>query len=378
MLRSALFLAGRDARNMLRHRETLLWVFIMPVIFFYFIGTVTGGFAGSAGPETIALSAPSNAGFLAERLAARLEQRGYKVTRPPSEEQFARSRRRLRLPTGFTDSVLAGKPVKVELERTGGGNDASYDEIRVARAVYSLLADLIVSEKGGRPPTPEALDELTRQPRSLSVEVVPAGRRKKIPTGFEQAVPGTMVMFTLFVLFTNGGVSLVIERREGLLRRLASSPMSRGAVVLGKWGARMALGAVQIAFAMLTGRLLFGVDWGPHLGVLLVVLLVYGALGTALGILLGNFGRSEGQVAAMGVISTNILAALGGCWWPIEITPRWAQTLALFLPTGVAMDAVHRLVSFQSAPSAVIPHIVGMTLAAVVAGAVVARTFRFQ
>jgi hypothetical protein len=24
-----------------------------------------------------------------------------------------------------------------------------------------------------------------------------------------------------------------------------------------------------------------------------------------------------------------ILAALGGCWWPIEITPPWMQSLSL-------------------------------------------------
>ena len=34
---------------MLRARETLLWLFVMPILFFYFIGTVTGGFDGPAG-----------------------------------------------------------------------------------------------------------------------------------------------------------------------------------------------------------------------------------------------------------------------------------------------------------------------------------------
>ena len=37
-----------------------------------------------------------------------------------------------------------------------------------------------------------------------------------------------MVMFTLLVMFTSGAVTLTVERNRGILRRLASSPMSRG------------------------------------------------------------------------------------------------------------------------------------------------------
>ena len=55
-----------------------------------------------------------------------------------------------------------------------------------------------------------------------------------------------MVMFTLTVLFTVGAVSLLMERNKGIFRRLASSPMSRGSVVLGMWGARMGLGLIQM------------------------------------------------------------------------------------------------------------------------------------
>ena len=379
-LRDAFFLARQDAGHMLRRRETLLWTFLMPIVFFYFIGTITRGFAGRppGEKEPIALQAPDGGGFLADQLIRRIEARGYRVVRPATPQELARYSRRLTLPPRFTDSILARSPVRVEFHRTGGGLASNYDEIRLSRAVYSVLADLIVLGEKNQAITPEAFERLALAPRNLTLVVERAGERRRIPTGFEQAVPGSMVMFTIMVLFTSGSVLLVIERTQGLLRRLASSPMSRGAVVLGKWGARFTLGAIQIGFALLTGTLLFKVDWGPHLPTLLVVLLCYGALAATLGLLLGNFGRTEGQVIAIGVISANIMAGLGGCWWPIEITPRWAQTLALFLPTGWAMDALHKLVSFGYGPSSVVPHIAGMSLAAVLAGIVVARTFRFQ
>jgi len=148
--------------------------------------------------------------------------------------------------------------------------------------------------------------------------------------------------------------------------------------VLGKWGARMAVGAIQIAFAMLTGRVLFQVNWGPHLPVVMLVLLAYGALAAALAMLLGNFGRTEGQVLGFGVILSNVLAGLGGCWWPIEITPFWAQRFSLFLPTGLTMNALHQLVNFGAGPSVVLPHLCALALAAALALWALARTFRFE
>lgn len=57
---------------------------------------------------------------------------------------------------------------------------------------------------------------------------------------------------------------------------------------------------------------------------------------------------TQKQAVGLGVLTANVLAALGGCWWLIEITPEWMQLLQKFLPTGWVMDAIHRLVSFEA------------------------------
>ena len=59
MLHSAWFIARRDLLLLLRQRETILWTFVMPFLFFYFIGTVTarfgvsGGAGGEADPQVL-------------------------------------------------------------------------------------------------------------------------------------------------------------------------------------------------------------------------------------------------------------------------------------------------------------------------------------
>ena len=263
MLRHALFLARKDLAHRFRARETWIWTFFLPVIFFYFIGTVTGGFGGPADRrEQIAVWAPPDAGFLADQVVRRLEGTKYAVVRVERPEALARYTRGLEIPEGFTATVLAGKPAEVKLTRRGGGQDADYDKTRVGRAVYTVLADLIVAGKDVQTPGPADFAALATQPRALRLKVESAGQRQRVPTGFEQAVPGTMVMFIMMVLLTGGGALLVAERNQGILRRLAAAPVSHGAVVLGKWGAQMGVSAIQIAFAMLAGTVLFRVDWG--------------------------------------------------------------------------------------------------------------------
>jgi ABC-type Na+ efflux pump permease subunit len=381
MFRDAWFLARHDLRHMLRTRETLVWTFFMPVVFFFFIGSITGGFGRRGGPrgkDLLVVDPHPQAGFLAAAFEQELETIGFDV-KAPADVPANSEAPRLSIPAAFTDSVLAGRPTTVILTRQGEADiGGDYDRFRVQRAAFTVLGHLVAAAEGGHPPTLEGLSIVAAAPKPLRLEVVPAGRRRQVPNGFEQAVPGTMVMFTLLVLLTSGAVLLVIERQEGLLRRLASSPLDRSSVLLGKWGGRMLLGAIQIGFAMAIGTIGFKMRWGPNLPMLLVVLLFYAGFTALLGILLGSLARSEGQAVGLGVLASNVFAALGGCWWPIEITPPWMQKLAMVFPTGWAMDALHKLVSFGAPPSSVIPHLAVFSLGMVLAAWGVFRAFRFQ
>lgn len=386
-LRQAWFVASRDTGLMLRQWETVIWTFAMPLLFFYFIGTVTAGFGPGPDadrPDPLALVAPADAGFLADELERRLAAEHFAVTRGAPSPELEAYARRLHLPdpppghADFTAAVLAGEQAVLRYERRGDGLGAELEQVRLLRAVYGVLADLVVTTEDGAEPGPAAFAELAAMPRALSVRSRPAGERPTIPRGFEQTIPGTMVMFTMLILLTSGSILLVIERRQGLLRRLASTPIPRGAVVLGKWTSRMLLGLIQIGFAVLAGTVLFGMRWGDSLPMVLAILVAWGAFNASLGLLLGNLARSEAQMTGLGVLASLILAALGGCWWPIEIAPPWMQSLALALPTGWAMDAMHLLVSFGRGSASALPHLAALAGGALVLGWLAARSFRYQ
>lgn len=380
MLLNALPLARRDFWYLIRQPVTLLWAFVMPIIFFSFIGKVTN----RMGPDpsrrdAIGVFIPPSSGFLAEALLRHLAAAGYEVRRANDTAALARFTRRLSVPPDLTAALLAGSPRKLSFSRESSEDlGGDYDKIRLSRATYGLLAEIIAARRSNPNLTSQSLLAIADQPRNLTIDSKPAGKRRTPPSGYQQSVPGTLVMFVLVVMLTTGGISLIVERKLGILRRLASSPMSRASVVAAKWASRWTLALIQTAVGAAIGTVLFRIEWGSDPWAAAALMAAYCACCGSLGLLLGSLARTEGQASAIGVISGNLLAALGGCWWPAEVSPQWMQNAGLFLPTGLTMDGLHRLMSFGEPAAAVLPHIAALLAAALAAAWLAARSFRFQ
>ena len=382
MMQKSLLIAWHDIKHQLRQGATLLWVFIMPPVFFYFIGTVTSGFSSgmSGGEATPLVIEAENPGFVSEQFEVRLAENDFapdwRMAVPAHEEQ---PRRTLKLDANMTELILAGEPVAASFDTRASSLTRDFETIRIQRSLYTVVADLAVaSAQSGETMTRADLERLNSLPRIWQLETGPAGKRLEIPSGFEQAIPGILVMFTLLVLLTSGASNLAIERESGMLRRLASAPISRTQLVAGKWLGRMALATVQIGVALAFGTWLFRMDWGPDLPMVLAVLAAWAAFCASAGLLLGSLAKSEKQAVGLGVLLANALAALGGCWWPIEVTPQWMQSIQNLMPTGWTMDALHKLISFEAGAASAVPQL-SIILAAMLAVAVLATSrFRYE
>ncbi len=207
-----LLLARTDLKRVLKDRSTVLWLFIMPAFFFYFIGTVTQG-GLSFTDDTVKLVVENNdGGFLALHLEARLEENLFSIIRPqdvppPEEGEESTKYRKLVIPSGFTAQLKADQQVGISFEGLRSGYGNQYDFFRVQKAAFSVLGDLIVVKSGGTVVSPETLALATEGDRPVQLLVTPAGRQLQIPSGFQQAIPGTLVMFTLLVLLTSGAAN---------------------------------------------------------------------------------------------------------------------------------------------------------------------------
>ena len=376
-------IARTDLKLALKERSTVLWLFIMPAVFFYFIGTVTQGGVGFSDSTVKLLVENNDSGFLSQHLEVRLVENQFDIIRPedippPKEGEEPAKYRKLIIPSGFTEQLRAEEQVSIEFEGLRSGFSNQYDFFRIQKAAFTVLGDLIVVKSNHSVISPELLAQLATESRPTQLVITPAGRQMKIPSGFQQAIPGTLVMFVLFVMLTSGAAMLVNEREKQLLRRLASAPLTRGQVVMGKWAGRMALATVQIAVALAVSFTpVFDMDWGQAFPMVVVILLVWGALCTSLAILLGSLAKTANQAGNFGAFATMTLAALGGCWWPIEVAPVWMQQIQMFTPTGWTMDALHKLISFGLSWQSALPHMATLIFATIIIGWMASKRFRF-
>jgi len=383
-MKNVFFIAWHDVRYQLRQSGTIVWLFVMPPIFFYFIGTVTSGFSGTisggrASPVVVVADSP---GFLQEQINLRLRENDFEPewrTEVIPDAEGKLPRRILTFGENLSDKVVAGEQVSASYETRASSLAREYEAIRIQRGMYTVLADVIVADsKSESPLSAEALTSLNAETRIWKLDVSTAGQRQEIPSGFDQAIPGIVVMFTLLVLLTSGSSMLVVERTQGLLRRLASAPMTRTEVVAGKWGGRMVLATMQIGFAVLVGTYLFKMQWGPDILMIVVVLACWAAFCASAGLLLGSLARTDAQATGVGVLTANVLAALGGCWWPIEVTPDWMQGLQKLMPTGWAMDALHKLISFEAGALSAVPHVATLLIGTLLVTALAINRFKYE
>lgn len=150
-------------------------------------------------------------------------------------------------------------------------------------------------------------------------------------------VPGYTVMF-LFFIIVSMGYSFIEDRDKGMVARLASTPLSPFAYLLGKWTPYILIVLIQIAALLLFGKIAYNISVEqPFLLSILAIVLTFCVTGIGLAISLtiqtGNMGVAITQVIALGG------ALSGGLWMPFELMPRFFQKIGKFTPQYWAHDA---------------------------------------
>jgi ABC-2 type transport system permease protein len=141
------------------------------------------------------------------------------------------------------------------------------------------------------------------------------------------------------------GVSLGLldERDWGTFDRVRALPVAAGHILLGKLLSRFAVGVVQMVVLFAVGFALFDISLGPEPWALSLPIIGIAFAGTAFGLVVAVFARTRDAVLPLGSIVIVTMAAVGGCWWPIDLEPQWMRSVALAFPTTWAMEAFNDL-----------------------------------
>ncbi|MEE4421000.1 ABC transporter permease [Streptomyces bugieae] len=170
-----------------------------------------------------------------------------------------------------------------------------------------------------------------------AVDIVDTGAGKAV----DFLAPGILALAVMSTAFTGQAIATGFERRYGVLKRLAVSPLPRWGLMTAKTCAVLVTEVLQIA--LLTAVAL-ALGWSPHGNPLTVLLLLL--LGTAafsgLGLLMAGTLKAEATLAAANLVFLLLLVG-GGVIVPLAKFPEAARAVLHLLPISALSDGLREV-----------------------------------
>jgi ABC-2 type transport system permease protein len=300
------------------------------------------------------------------------------------------------VPKGFSNAVLRNDPVKLELIANPSQTILpnmiqEVTEVLVDGAWYlhQFVGDDLrrMADITGGPPDQfvanfsvkisHLVDNYKRYIDPPAIDVASEVIQQN-PVGSQNVTllmfPGTVFMAVAFLAFGCSG-DIWKEKLQGTLRRLVATPGSVVQFLAGKVLAlSFAFGLVGVV-ALLTGRLLLGIQ--IHNAALAVLWVAVGGTGLYLLMLALQTSASNQRAAAvLANIVVLLLMMLGGSFFPFEMMPDFLARIGRLTPNGWALLRLRELLAGGASAASVLLSFAGAIVVASLFFALVARRLR--
>jgi ABC-2 type transport system permease protein len=354
-------LALKDIRQLVRDWRAAIFLLAMPIGFTVMFGFAFGGRGGieEGDPRLPVGLLDQDQGRLSPQLAALLASS--QVIR--IDEEAATGAAELEelvadgdlaatifVPAGYSSELLAGQTPRLVLVTDPGSSAGSAVQGEVQSAATRLssavraasLSSQIYDEQvgfaddGARQSYYE--DQLAQGVAAWENPPVAFDTQKAFfeenpaeENAFAQSSPGMMAQFAVFGLL--GAVTiLVLERKSGSMKRMLTTDLSRGEILLGHYLAMVAMIFVQLFVLVIFGQLFLDLDYLSQPLATLLLIATASLMVAALGLLIGALAKSEEQVIVYSLIPMFILSGFGGAWVPLEVMPEAFGQIARLTP----------------------------------------------
>jgi ABC-2 type transport system permease protein len=241
------------------------------------------------------------------------------------------------IPAGFSAAILDGLPARIEIY---GARSAPF-ATSIAQSLVASFGDRVAAvqlavwtadELTAGALEPAQVAQVTAVaaalPSPIDVVDIDASLRQLDASTFFSAA-----MAVLFIFFAaQAGVASVIgERRGGTLGRILAGPVAPSTILLGKGLGGFMTSLLAMTILVVATTVGLGADWGPPLGVSLVVGAV---IVTAVGLttLITSFARTEDAAGGANSAVAITLGILGGTFSPATQAPEVMAQLSLITP----------------------------------------------
>jgi len=409
----------KEMRLILRDREALLLLFIMPLVFVVIMSlALREPFNERTGLNLPLVVVNQDKGIVGERLTRHfVESRQFKTevrTEPGSMDDDLRKGRfrfAIVIPPDMTAHAarrihqhISAEPSKQAVEPPIGigffadptvrGDQRALVAATLNRALQAVeMAILLkqVDEAGKRLVRARQLFPeipLVRGPPSLDTfaeipSVAPAGTARGAPTSTQQHVP-SWTLLAMFFLVIPLSVTFIKEREQGSLLRLRSLAVSPWLLIGGKTMPYFIINQLQMAVMLLAGVYLLprvggeALDMGHSLSGIALVSMGASLAAIGYGFLISSFARTTEQATVFGPVSVLILAGLGGVLVPRMIMPPSMQAIGMLSPFAWALEGFFDVFLREGGVREVLPRVLGLLAFGFACFSIAAWRFRRQ
>jgi ABC-2 type transport system permease protein len=385
----ALKITLKDLTLLSRDRRALVILVAMPMVIIAIVGSSTGRLRANREQSRQGLTmevADFDQSETSRRLAgflAAYENVMVRRTEVAAENaEFQLTELQHERPSGDIDvRLVIGPTFEATMRELSPTDLTSPEQTTAEKGLDSIKLSLTFNESAADPMMEglaKMLIKLSMQKALLPIiaEKVPmfrgaANRAKNIPEPWENTaaaksastdtgnrvyqffIPSYTVLFVFFLVNIMGR-SFLDERDMGTLRRLRISPISATSILIGKTLPFMVLSLVQTSILMISGKLLFGMSWGPQPWLLIPIMLCTSAAATSLGLMFSTLAKTESQVSSFGNLILLSSAGISGCLVPRAWMPPLSQKISLLTPHAWALDAYSEVLTKDSPSLSVI------------------------
>ncbi|MFC1949581.1 ABC transporter permease [Chloroflexota bacterium] len=299
----------------------------------------------------------------------------------------------LAFPVDFTDDLLAGDSVQLEIVADAGDINtraalnglAAAISSRVGSQQVAIRSAIELLQQQGDPAAIAGIEQLIQQIISGQGGAAPEEAFIEFTTekvGEVEAenasnwtIPGYLVMFVFFAAALSAE-AIVRERQNNTLERLMASSVRRNSILAGVFTGTTAKGLTQIIIFWVVGILVFKTELGSAPAAVIILSFLMVIVSSAFGVMLATLVSTQRAASSIGVLASLVMAPLGGCWWPLFILPRWMQNLAKITPHGWATTGFNKLMLFGADFGDVAPEMLALIVFAAIFGVIAAWRFR--
>lgn len=184
-------------------------------------------------------------------------------------------------------------------------------------------------------------------------------------SSFQYYAVGMGVMFLLMTVVITVG-SMIEEKESTVYNRLLVTSLTKRQYLIGKFTGIILLCLIQFTIIIVGTNIIFNVSWGSSISGIMLTVFSFTISAAGLGVFIGSFIKKVNVFSNIGIIGTQVLAAIGGSMIPIYLFPDWMETVSKVFPNAIALQMFLEVMAGSNASDialeACISIIIGITL----------------